>query len=177
MLRKQESILDKQKEDVRVLQEDVDRLRDKYDDAKNRSRDHETDLSTLQETIMDRDGTIQDLRLHTDRLKADLHEAKEATSRVKVERERLQLRFNELIVSNQAAQRIADDARVTMERLRAEDVARADEIAKMQSDAATSVLTIENLRRQLDTVKRDTQARAQANQDSHHLWAYPTTLR
>jgi len=70
-LRKQESILEKQKEDIRALQDDVDRLRDKY----------EKELSTQQDTILDREGTIQDLRLHTDRLKADLVEAEEAKRR------------------------------------------------------------------------------------------------
>ena len=114
---------------------------------------------------MERDGTSQDLQLHTDRLNADLNEAEEAATRVKEERERLQLRFNELTVSNQVAQRAADEAKSAWERLRAEDIARADEIARTRSDAATSVLTIENLRRKLDTVTRDTQARAQANQD------------
>ena len=114
---------------------------------------------------MEREGTIQNLRLHTDRLKADLNEAEKAATRVKEERERLQIRFNELTVSNQAAQRAADEAKSALERLRAEDLARADEIARIRSDAATSVLTIKNLRRQLDTVTRDTQARAQANQD------------
>lgn len=38
------------------------------------------------ETIKD-DPSIQDLRLHTDRLKADLNEAEEATSKTKKERE------------------------------------------------------------------------------------------
>jgi len=46
--------------------------------------------------------------LHTDRLKADLNEAEEAATRVKEERERLHLRFNELTVSNQAAQLWSD---------------------------------------------------------------------
>jgi len=152
-LRRQESTLEKQKEEIRVLQEDVNRLRDKYDDAKDRSRDHKNDLSTQHDTIVEREGTIQDLRLHTDRLKTDRNEAEEAATRVKEE------------VANQAAQRAADEAKSALGRLRAEDIARADEIARIRSDAATSVLTIENLRRQLDTVTRDTQARAQANQD------------
>jgi hypothetical protein len=103
--------------------------------------------------------------LHIDRLKADLIEAEEATTRVKEERERLQLRLNELTLSNQAAQRAADEAKSALERLRAEGIARTDEIARIRSDAATSALTIENLRRQLDSVTRDTQARAQVNQD------------
>jgi hypothetical protein len=60
-LRRQESTLEKQKEEIRVLQEDVDRLRDKYDDAQDRSRDHENDLSTQRDTIVEREGTIQDL--------------------------------------------------------------------------------------------------------------------
>ena len=72
---------------------------------------------------MERESTIQDLRLHTDRLKADLNEAEEAATRVKEERERLQLRFNELTVSHQAAQRAADEAKSALERLRAEDIA------------------------------------------------------
>ena len=164
-LRRQESTLERQEEEIRVLQEDVDRLRKKYDNDKDRSRDHENDLSTQHDTIVEREGTIQNLRLHTDRLKADLNEAEEAATRVTEERERLRIRFNKLTVSNQAAQRAADEAKSALERLRAEDIARADEIARIRSDAATSALTIENLSRQLDTVTRDTQARAQANQD------------
>ena len=54
---------------------------------------------------------------------------------------------------------------MALEQLRTEDLARAEEITKIRSEAATSVLTIENLRRELDTLTRDTQARAQANQD------------
>jgi len=52
--RKQESILEKQKEDMRALQDDVDRLRDKYDEGKDRSRDQEKELSTQHNTILDR---------------------------------------------------------------------------------------------------------------------------
>jgi hypothetical protein len=79
---------------------------------------------------------MQDLRLHTGRLKVDLNEAEEATFKTKEERERLQFRFNELTVTNQMTQRIADDARNEVEILRAEDIARAEEIAKMRSDGA-----------------------------------------
>ena len=57
---------------------------------------------------------------------------------------------------------------MALERLRAEDIARAEEITRIRSEAATSVLTIENLRRELDTLTRDTQARVQANQ--HQLY-------
>jgi len=67
-------------------------------------------------------------------------------TRVKEERERLWLRFNDLVVSSQATQWAADDARVAMERLLAEDIARAEEITRIRSEAATSVLTIEDLR-------------------------------
>ena len=141
-LRKQEPILEKQKEGIRALQDDVDHLRDKYDEVRNRFRDQEKELSTQLDTILDREGTIQDLRLHTDRLEADLIEAEEATSRAKEERERLHLRFNEFAVSSQATQR----ARMALERLRTEDLARAEEITKIRSEATTSVLTIENLR-------------------------------
>jgi hypothetical protein len=95
-------------------------------------------------------------------------EAEEATSKTKEEHERLQLRFNELTVMNQMVQRVADEARNEVERLCAEDIAQAEEIARMRSDAATSLLTIENLRQQLDTTTREVQTRAQANQD--HLY-------
>jgi hypothetical protein len=60
-------------------------------------------------------------------------------------------------------QHVADENEI--ERLRTEDIARAEEIAGMRSDTAGSVLTIKNFRRQLDTTTREAQARARANQD------------
>jgi predicted nuclease with TOPRIM domain len=79
--------MDTQRKDIIALREDVNRLRNKYDEARDRLQDSEDAHGSLESVIEERDSTILDFRSQNGRLNDELAEA---------DCDHIQKHFNEL---------------------------------------------------------------------------------
>ena len=95
-------------------------------------------------------GAIFDLRAQIDRLNGELAEAESSSSKADIERDRIQLLFNDSTGSVQLLQHEQDANRTEMERLRASETAKDIEILRLRSELAASQQSASSLRRQLD---------------------------
>ena len=68
----------------------MNRLRDKYDEARDRLQDSEDAYSSLESVIRERESTILDLRSQNDRLNSELAEAESSTTAANDDRDRIQ---------------------------------------------------------------------------------------
>ena len=120
--------------------------------------------------LVDKESTILDLWSQNDRLHRDLLEAKMSTATATDDRDRIQLRFNELTRTVQTLQRDRDEVRTVLDQSRASTATQETELARLRSVASASQQSIETLRRQLETktdATRDAQLRSSQEQERH----------
>ena len=117
--------------------------------------------------LVDKESTILDLWSQNDRLHRDLLEAKMSTATATDDRDRIQLRFNELTRTVQTLQRDRDEIRTVLDQSRASTATQETELARLRSEASASQQSIETLRRQLETntaATREAQLRSSQEQ-------------
>jgi chromosome segregation ATPase len=159
--------MDTQRKDIIALRGDVNRLRDKYDEAKDRLQDSEDAYGSLESVIEEREPTILDLRSQNDRLNSELADAESSTTTANDDRDPIQLHFNELTRTVQTAQRDRDEIKAELDRMQTATTAHDSELARLRGEALVSQQTIESLRKQIEvtaTATRETQFRLNQEQ-------------
>ncbi len=145
-----DSILETQRADIGTHKSDLKRLGHKYDDVVAQLDEANIEIVERESGIENATGAIFDLRAQIDRLNGELAEAESSSTKAEAERDRIQLLFNDSTGAVQVLQRDQDVNRAEMERLRASETAKDNEIVRLRNELAASQQAAGSLRRQLD---------------------------
>jgi chromosome segregation ATPase len=156
----------------------VNRLRDKYDEARDRLQDSEDANGSLDSAIEESESTILNLRSQNDRLHGELADAEFSITSANYDRDRIQLSFNELTRTVQTVQQDRDDTRAEFDRMRIATTTDESMLARLhRSDAQVSQQTIVTLRRQIATTTATHEASTHLHHTSPtilwHPWVHP----
>ena len=126
--------METQRVDLGTYKSSLGRLESKYDDVVAQLDEANIEIVERESGIENAGEAIFDLRAQIDRLNGELAEAESSSMKAEAERDRIQLLFNETTGAVQLLQRDQDVNRAEMERLRASETTKDNEILRLRSN-------------------------------------------